>query len=173
MGSYKDVTLDSVGAVRLYTPPTEKIRQILNHLYPEPKPPVRTDKTATGKEISMEITDDPDYLAERERVAQARTDKTSELYLLFAFRDLAVPGDWPGPGGETIEVMQYADPSFAYTPRAGPQGRKLDYIEWCVLEGAADQRRYTDAIYTLMGLDLDLAAQIEDSFRGDVEGPAA
>lgn len=171
--NYKDIVFDSIGRVRVYVPPTEKVRQILNQLYPVPKPPIKTDKTATGKEISMEIIDDPEYLAEKERIETARTEKSAELNLLFAFRDLSVPAEWDGPDPAVIEVIQYADSSYTYVPRKGAQGRKLDYIEWCVLESPADQRRYTNALYALMGLDLDLTAQIEESFQDNVEGPTA
>lgn len=170
--NYKDVTFDSVGIVRLHAPPTDQIRQILNRLYPEPKAPIRTDTTATGKELSMEIIDDPDYLAEKERIGALRVEKTNELTILAVFRDLVVPDDWQMDPA-LVEVMQYADPDYQWMPREGKQGRKLDYVEWCVLESMGDTSRYTNALYELMGLDLDLADQIGESFRNNVEEPPA
>ncbi len=165
MAKYKDVTLSDGQEIRVYVPPSIPLSQILMASYPDPKPPIVESETVTGGTIKMIIEDDPDYLKEKDRIEELRNEKLDELTALYSLKDVEVPDDWD------INIFGWlallADPDWS--PREGPLGRKLGYIEWDLLGNPADAILVQEARAEMAGIDFGVVDQIEASFRGDVE----
>ena len=168
--NYKDVTLGDGRVVRVYRPPTRRIIGIVEKQHPRPQPPVVTETTKAGKEISMAIDDDPAYLQKLDEWNRLVNEKTDEMGALFMLKDVVVPDDWDVmvEVGEKILIF---DPDWK--PHDGPMGRKLDYIQWDILGDLMNSAKITDALRELSGIDLEEVESNEASFRGDMEGPAS
>lgn len=164
--NYKDVVLTTGKTVRVYAPPVIRIYNMLNDKYPMPQKRIVTEKTATGREISMVIEDDPEYeIAVNERDDNIDSE-SQELNTLFALKDEAVPDDFSMDGYQ--DILSYSNPD--YKPREGANGRKLDYIEWELLGNPADSSRVQTAINDLISVDMEAVDAVEKSFPGEVEG---
>lgn len=169
MAQYRDIELVDGRMVRVYLPPTRQIIANIERRHPRPQAPVVTERTATGKEISMRIDDDPAYLAEVERWESTTAEEIDQMGSLFMFKDEQVPDDWDVEAAVGEEV-RYFDPEWK--PREGPVGRKLDYIQWDILGDIVNSQRVTQAIAAMSGIDLGEVAANEASFRGSLEGQA-
>jgi len=165
--NYRDITLTNGIEVRVYAPPSLKINQLLLKKYPEPRPPVVEEVTASGSKMRMIIEDDPTYLIEKAKMAALRDEETNELNILFALKDARPPKgfDVEALYGDMIRLI---DPDWQ--PRQSNEGSKLDYIEWELLANPADAVKIQEILAELMGIDLEVVSRIEDSFRGNVEG---
>jgi len=168
--NYKDVELLDGRTVRVYRPPMRRIWDRVQEMHPRPQPPIVTEKTATGKEISMSIDDDPDYLRELAKWERLINEKVDEMGSLFMFKDLDVPDDWDVEEAVGAE-NRFFDPDWA--PREGKMGRKLDYIQWVILANSVDSARIVEAQRELSGIDLEEVERNEASFRDQVEGSAS
>lgn len=145
------------------------LRDVINARYPSPEPPITETVTATGGTIRMMMEDDPDYLAEVARVQVERDTAWQQAYTLAALREVKVPEDFDI---ETVwgEMLRWLNPDWK--PREGKVGRKLDYIEFDLLENIADQDLITTTINHMMGIDEEVVERIEASFRSEVAGEA-
>jgi len=167
--NYTDVELLDGRTVHTHRPPTRRIIDRVEKLYPRPQPPIVTEKAAT-KEISMSIDDDPTYLRELAEWERLTNEKVDEMGSLCMFKDLDVPDDWDVEEAVGAE-MRFFDPDWA--PREGPMGRKLDYIQWDILGDVMNSHRVTEALRELSGIDLEEVERNEASFRDQVEGSAS
>ena len=167
---YKEATLTDGQVVKVYRPPTFRIRGMVEKKYPRPEAPIVTETTAAGKEIQMEIGDDPQYLRDLAEWERLTAQETEELQWLFVFRDETPPEDWDAEA-EVGMLVRLADPDWQ--PRQGPMGRKLDYIEWTLVGDITNARIVQSALVDMLGLDLAEVERNEDSFRDQVEGAPA
>ena len=167
MATYKDVELSGGRTVRVYRAPARRIVAAVEKQYPRPQAPVVKETLAMGKEVTMRIDDDPQYLADLAAWEQIVNEKVDEFGSLFVLKDENPPDDWDVMD-EVGEEMQYFDPTWK--PREGKMGRKLDYIQWVILGDSVDSMRILDAQRELSGIDLEGVAANEASFRGEVEG---
>jgi hypothetical protein len=165
---YKEVELQGGKVVKVFTPPLTKIYALVGKKYPEPKAPVRTDKTVTGSEISMIIEDDPEYLEAHDRWEDEYNTAVEEAILLFALKEENPPGDFDVEA--LAEEIRYFDPDWE--PRTDRIGRKLDWIGWVLLTNTQDYVDIQNTIQDLLGMNQEVANQTEESFPGDVEGEA-
>jgi hypothetical protein len=164
--NFKEIELTTGQTVKVYAPPSIRIFRILEKKYPEPQKKIVTEKTATGREISMIIDDDPEYELEvTERDAKIDAE-SQELNILFALKDEKVPDDFSMES--YLEILSYSNPDLK--AREGRTGRKLDWIEWELLANPADTSRVQIAINDLISVDLEVVDQIERSFPDTVEG---
>jgi hypothetical protein len=170
VATYRDITLSDGRGVRVYAPPTIKIAEMVARKLPLPGVPVVEETTKAGKTIRMTIDDDPAYLAEVERVEALRNQETGVLSSLFTFRDEQPPEGFDAEA-ELGELVRYIDADWQ--PRPGPSGRKLDWIEWVLLANAADAILVQNTIAEMMGISLEVVEQVEATFPGPVEEPAA
>ena len=159
--NYKLVEMTDGVKVKVFPPPTIQIEALLNKKYPTPDPPTVTDKTASGKEVTMSIDDDPTYLAKVKEIDEARQAEREDLHYLFALRDVVPPDDFDVDllMGEEI---RYMNPDWK--PRQGKTGRKLDYIEWVVMGDMVNATRIGQALSELISVNLEVVAQVEKSF---------
>jgi hypothetical protein len=165
---YRDIELKSGMEVRVYLPPYSQIRANVLKLHPEPKPPVITVTNVTGREISgPPIVDDPEYVAAWYAWNDIYQEKVSEGRALFMFKDVIVPEKWDVEATAGAE-MRYINPEWA--PREGEMGRKLDYIQWEILENLDDAKLIADTERELSGIPMDEVIANEASFPGQVEG---
>lgn len=170
MAQYRDVELTDGRTVRVYQPPTRRLISIAEKQHPRPQPPVITEKTATGKEISMKIEDDPAYQAELAQWEEFTAERIDQMGSLFMFKDLEVPKGWDVESAVGAEV-RFFDPNWQ--PREGAMGRKLDYIEWVILGDVVNSQRVTNAVAEMTGIDMQEVLANEASFRSQVEEPTA
>lgn len=163
---YVNVKLQSGREVRVYAPPMSKIMALSNRKHPYPDVPVVTDVSGTGEEISMQIDDDPAYMAKLREVDEARSVDIQELTFLFALKDENPPDDFNAEsfGAE----MRYLNPDWK--PRDGPMGRKLDWIEYVLLASTADQIILSSAINEMSTMDMEEVEAIRANFRTQMEG---
>jgi len=170
MAQYKDVELNNGMTVRVHRSPTRRVMAMVEAKDPKPTVPIYTEINVTGREISMPIPGDPDYLKalnEWNARQQKRDDEVNMLEALYEFPDMEVPDDWDVEA-EVGEVARFYDPDWA--PREGKMGRKLDYIQWAVLGDSVDAYLVQAARAELSGIDLTEVSAITASFRGQVEG---
>jgi hypothetical protein len=153
----------------MYLPPSRRIIATVEKQNPKPQPPIVTETTKAGKEISMRIDDDPVYLAALREWEEFTAERIDQMGSLFMFKDLEVPDDWDVEAAVGAEV-RYFDPTWS--PREGEMGRKLDYIEWSILGDVANSRKVVNAVAEMSGIDLEEVAANAASFRGEVEGEA-
>ena len=167
---HKDVELTDGRVVRVYSPPHVRISGILEKRHPRPQPLVVKETTKAGKEIVMTIDDDPEYLAKLNEWNRVRNEEADELGSLFMFKDEVPPDDWDVEA-EVGDEVRYFDPDWQ--PREGKVGRKLDYIQWTIMDDLVNSKNVTQALRELAGIDLEEVERNIDSFRGPVEGEAA
>jgi len=167
---YRDIELIDGRTVRLYRPPYMRIQENVRKRLPEPQPPVVTETTKAGKDITMTLKNDPDYLAAHEAWDRQFDEEVDKMGSLFMFKDEEVPEDWDVEA-EVGAEMRYFDPDWA--PREGPIGRKLDYIQWSILEIGDNVGLVTRTLAEMSGIDLREVAANEASFPDQVEEPPA
>ena len=167
MATYKDVELLDGRTVRVYRSPTRRIVEIAEKQLPRPQAPMVKETLATGKEVTMRIEDDPQYLADLAAWEKLINEKVDEVGALFVLKDELPPEDWDVTAAVGEEVL-YFDPDWK--PREGKIGRRLDYLEWVILGHSVDAMRILNAQRELSGIDLEGVAANEASFRGEVEG---
>jgi hypothetical protein len=170
VATYRDIKLSDGRGVRVYAPPTIKIAEMVARKYPLPDVPVVEEETRAGKTIRMTIDDDPAYLAEVERVETQRNQETAALSSLFTFRDERPPEEFDAET-ELGDLVRYIDPEWQ--PRLGQSGRKLDWVEWVLLANPADAIAVQNTIAEMMGISLEVVEQVEATFPGPMEKPAA
>jgi hypothetical protein len=165
---YRDITLKNGMEVRVYLPPYSQIRAAVLKRHPEPKPPVITVTNVTGRKISgPPIVDDPEYVAAWHAWNDIYQEKAAEGRALFMLQDLVVPETWDVEAIAGAE-MRFLDPEWA--PREGAMGRKLDYIQWEILENLDDAKFIADTERELSGIPMEEVVANEASFRSEVEG---
>jgi len=167
---YRDIELVDGRVVRLYHPPYMRIQEDVRKRLPEPQPPVVTETTKAGKEVSITLKADPAYVAEYAAWEEEFDQQVDQMGSLFMFKDVVVPDDWDVEA-EVGAEMRYFNPDWA--PREGPIGRKLDYIQWTILAHGADVRLVTRTLAEMSGVDLEEVNANEASFPGQVEEPTA
>jgi hypothetical protein len=178
MARYKDITLSDGMEVRVHAPPTNQLRALVEKRYPEPPkpvPPVVTEKNVVGKEISMEIPHDPDYLQalaewqERDHPAWEAliAEETDRRGSLFVFKDLEVPDDWDVEA-EVGAIVRLDEPDWEPTP--GELGRKRDYIQWVILADPEDALLVQSTLLELTGIPKERVEAYMASFRNSLEG---
>lgn len=165
----KEITLSSGETVTVYPVP-QKVYDLLVVKYPYPPIPIieiSGEDTATGEPMRMAKSSDPDYNRQCAEIDQRRMEEWGEVQFLWALRDVEVPDGWKPP----LASIQYILPDWE--PRQGEMGRKLDYIEWGLLQNPGDVTRVQRAINELGGIDEEVVKAIESTFPGAVEGEAA
>jgi len=167
MAQYAEVELVDGRMVRVYRTPNRRIIAMVEKKFPRPEPPVVTETTAQGKEVSMVITDNPEYIAALAQWEETMAQEVDMLGSLFMFKDVKVPDDWDIEAEVGTEVRFY---DSEWQPRDGPMGRKLDYIEWSIMGDVANSQRVLNALVELAGIDSEEVASNEASFRDNVEG---
>jgi hypothetical protein len=167
MAQYKDVELVDGRMVRVYRPPYARIHASVRRRFPEPQIPVVTETNVTGREISMPIPDDPTYLTKHAAWEIRYEEEVDMMGSLFMFKDEEAPADWDVEAVAGAE-MRFFEPEWA--PREGPMGRKLDYIQWDILDDSVNALRVTEAVRELSGIDLEEVRANTASFRDKVEG---
>lgn len=165
----KVITLANGDELEVFSPPLNAW-DLVKKRYPEPEPPEVEEKVASGSTVTIQIVDDPNYLIEKERIAQLQNDLYQEVCALGALRRVVVPDGFDA-GAEFGEVLQYADPDWQ--PREGPGGRKLDYIDYVLLTNTKDVMAVQIAMSELMGIDSKEVDSIQESFRDSLEGATA
>jgi hypothetical protein len=163
---FLDVEFDSIGKTRVYVPPNNLIYRILEKKYPYPPVPEVTEETAHGKTVTMEIADDPDYLAEKESVDETRREAHKRYQFLLTFKDLKVPEGWPDD--DFLEMIRILDPEWK--PERTTDALKLQYIEHVVFWDPTDESKFEIAMNEMLGLDLELAAFFRGRVPSNVEG---
>lgn len=159
--NFKIVRLTDGSEIKVFPPPSIKIEAILDKKFPMPEVPSVTDKTASGKEVTMEIDDDPVYLAKVKEVEGLRQEERNKLHFLFALREVEPPTDFDL---DVLmgDVIRYSDPSWE--PRTDKVGRRQDYIEWIILGDMVNATRVQQALGALLSIDLEVVSQVEESF---------
>jgi hypothetical protein len=109
MALYKDVELTDGRVVRVYRPPYTRIHANVRRRFPEPQVPVVTETNVTGREISMPIPDDPDYLAAHAEWTERYNDEVDRMRALFLLKDVEVPDGWNAEAA-VGEEMRFFDP---------------------------------------------------------------
>ena len=159
--NFKDVELTSGKVVRVYTPPIIRTYEMARKKHRVEKPIV-TEKTGSGKVISMSIDDDPTYLAKLAEQEELINNEAGELNMLFALKDEKTPDDFDIT--EYTEIILYADSEWK--PRESVMGRKLDWIEWDLLFAPTDMNRVQVAINDLLSVDMEVVEATKESFPG-------
>jgi len=167
---YKDIELTDGRGVRVYSPPHVRISGILEKRHPRPQPEAVTEKNKVGKEFVTLLDKDPAYLAKLNEWNRVRNEEADELGSLFMFKDVVPPEDWDVEA-EVGDEVRYFDPDWQ--PREGKVGRKLDYIQWTIMDDLVNSKNVTDALRELAGIDLEEVARNLDSFPSSVEGETA
>lgn len=171
MAQYKGITLSNGMVIRVYRPPYIHIHANVAKRHPEPpSPPTITEQKVTGDEITMVFEDDPEYQAELARWNEVVNEETDMMCTVFALKDVQVPDDWT-LDTEAGPEMRFFD--HGWSPREGPIGRKLDYIQWVVLVEIEDLVLYSETLRDVSAIDLKEVAANEASFRDQVEEPTA
>jgi hypothetical protein len=178
VAQFKKVELVDGRVVKVYRPPYTRIHANVRKRLPEPlKPevPIVTEENVTGREISMPIPTDPDYLAavevwraERAEWEERYNEEVDRMRALFVLKDVQVPDGWDAEQ-EFGEEMRFFDPEWEPTP--GEMGRKLDYILWDIMGDGLDANRILDAEAELSGIDVQEVVANEASFQDNVEEP--
>lgn len=158
------ITLSSGREVDVHFIPSSA-RDEIDKRHPMPEPPIIEEETATGRVIRVLIEDDPDYLAEVAKVNEARDLAWQEGYSLLALRGVKIPDDFDLEE-ELGEILCYLNPKWK--PRKGKMGRRLDYIEYVLLENQRDAALVTKTLGEMIGVDEEVIEAIEDSFQGNV-----
>jgi len=166
---YKELKLSNGDTVKVFTPPLTRIYSLVGKKYPEPKAPVRSDKTVTGKEISMVIEDDPEYLEAYAQWEEDYNQGVDEAMLVFALKEEWPPKDFDFSGFE--EEILYFDPDWK--PKTDRVGKKIDWLQWERLANPQDYTNVQLMIQELLGIDQEATDQTETSFPGDVAGEAS
>lgn len=169
MAEYKEVTLLDGQVVKVYRPPSQRLISLAEKKFPKPQVPVVSETTKSGKNITMRIDDDPEYLQALERWNEQVNEEVDRMGSLFMFKGLQVPEGW-NIEAEIGAEMHYLDPDWK--PREGEIGRKLDYIEWVILGDVMNKLHVTEAMRELSGIPLEEVAANEASFPSEVQGEA-
>lgn len=169
MPKYLEVEFESVGTVKVYVPPVNLIYRMLEKRFPFPPVPTVSEEAASGRTITMELEDDPDYLSEKAAVQETRNKAHERYQFLMAFKDLEVPEGWPDD--EFLEMIRILDPDW--TAERTTDALKLQYIEHVVFWNTPDEIRYEKAMTEMLELDLDFAAFFREAVRSPVEGETA
>lgn len=164
--NYKVITLTTGEEIQVFAPPLNAW-DLVKKRYPDPEPPILEETTASGGTIQMAMVDSPDYLAEKERVAQLQSDLYQDICALGALRKVVVPEEFDVEV-ELGETMRYADPDWQ--PREGKGGRKLDYIDYVFLTNVKDVMAVQEAMTELMGVEPEEVEAVVASFPDQVEG---
>lgn len=162
----KVITLASGEELEVCSPPLNAW-DLAKRRYPIPKPPEVEEKVASGSTVIIQIVDDPDYLAEKEKITQLQKDLYDEVCALGSLRRVIVPDDFDAET-EFGDIFRYADPDWK--PREGRGGRKLDYIDHVFLTNTKDIMVVQEAMSELMGIDPEEVNSIQESFRDNLEG---
>lgn len=106
------------------------------------------------------------YMADMAEAQRRRDVAVDEAWYLLGLRDVEPPAAWVFP--HALELLGIA-------PREGEKGRRLDYIQYVLLENGEDLALVSRTIRTLSYSKAQLAQQLEDSFRrnGDHQRAAA
>lgn len=163
--SGKKIKLSTGVTVFVATVP-QKLADILNTKYPDPKVPIVEDTahpTATGEPVMVEDRNDPQYRRELAETQRKRWAAWAEGQLLFGLPDVVVPEGWEPP----TDDIQYLDPDWE--PKGGERGRKLDYLEWGLLSDPADWALFFATINELAGVSEEATDAVEETFPSDVE----
>ena len=164
MPEFAEVKLASGKTVKVYSPPSIQLNQLVTKKYPDPQPPIRESATVGGGTIKMSIDNDPEYLLEKERIEGLRQEEMGDLTMLFALKDEVVPEGFTMDA--VSEIVTLSNPEWK--PREGKTGRKLDYLEWALLANTGDQIKISEALAELSGIDMDAVRANEDAFRDKV-----
>jgi len=178
MARYKDITLSDGTEARVYAPPTQQIRALVEKKYPEPvKPvvPMVSETTVAGTQSKpMAMPNDPEYLQalakwERDHPAwQALVaEETDRRGSLFVFKDLEVPEDWDVEA-EIGEIVRLDEPDWE--PEPGELGRKRAYIQWVLLADPEDAMLVQMTLMELTGIPRERIDAYMASFRNSLEG---
>jgi hypothetical protein len=178
MATYKDVTLQSIGKVRVYRPPNMKIHRLVSGKYKYPPQPTSEIEMYRGKNEPKEketilLVEGPEFDAWREEcdaLDAARFAEINDANYLYALKDVSLPADFD-PEAEFGDFARLLDEDWK--PRGGPNGRRLDYLEWVVMGTGDDAAIVSEALNSLLGIDQEVVDDVKDSFPGDVEGAAA
>lgn len=168
-GQTRKLTLSYGRVITVYSVPQRVYSRIMQkHPYPPvPVTIIPGDQTATGEEVRLARTKDPEYNRQCDEIDQLRMAEWSEKQILWGLRDENPPDDWEAPA----DLMQYDDPDWK--PRTGEMGRKLDWIELELLAPSGDLTRVINLINELAGVDEELADAIEDTFPDSMDGETA
>jgi len=177
MASYKDITLQSIGAVRVHRPPNMKINRMVSKKYHYPEQPTTVVEMYRGKNEPKEqetilLVEGPEFDAWRAECAsvdEARHTEINDATFLYALKDVKVPDDFDIEA-EYGDFARMMDDDWA--PRLGKTGRRLDYLEWVVMGLADDAVAISNTLNELMGIDQEVVDDVKGSFPGDVEGAA-
>jgi hypothetical protein len=164
MPEFIEIKLSNDKVIKVYSPPSIQLNQIVMRKYPDPVAPVRESPTVGGGTARMSIDNDPDYLREKERVEELRAEERGSLTTLFALKDEVVPDDFTMDAIGEIVTLSTPD----WKPREGKVGRKLDYFEWVLLANMGDQIKFQEALAELSGINMDAVRANEDAFRDKV-----
>ena len=164
----KTITLSTGEDIVVHVVPPS-VHDVVTKRHPLPTAPIIETATASGETLKMSIEDDPEYLAQKQVVETQRMAALQEAYTLFALKDVVVPEDFDITE-EFGDELSYLDPDWK--PREGKSGRKLDYIDYILLAGSADNLRVSEAINELVSIDQEVVDAIEASFQDDVSAEA-
>jgi len=170
MAEYKDVELVNGTVVRVYRPPTSRFVSMVSEKDPKPVVPVVTEVVKSGRQIEWPVPDDPDFvkaLQEWRERGPKRQEEIDQLEALSMLKDVEVPKGWDVEEAFG-DIARFYDEDWQ--PRAGPTGRKLDYIQWELLSNIVDAERVQSAVLELAGIDMAEVQAIQASFRPTVEG---
>jgi len=178
MAAYKDVVLQSIGPVRVYRPPNMKINRLVSAKYHYPPQPTITIEQYRGKnqpkeEAELLAVEGPEYDAwkgECDALDQQRYAEINDYTYLYSLKDVKVP-DWLDADAEFGEFARMIDASWQ--PRQGPQGRKLDYLEWVVLGLADDAVVVSEALDELLGISQEVVEDVKNSFQREMAETAS
>jgi hypothetical protein len=165
----RKVELSNGETVTVYPIP-QKVYDLTRKKHPYPPVPIveiGAEDTATGETMRVAKESDPEYKRQCAEVDHMRIEDWAEGQLLWGLRDVKPPKDWEPPA----EMLRYMDPNWQ--PRKGELGRKLDYIEWDLLQNAGDMIKVQRAINELTGIDEEAAETVEETFPDSVAGDAA
>lgn len=162
--NYKDYTLTSGKVVRVYLPPIIRTYEMARKKY-KVDVPIVTEKTGSGKTISMSIKDDPEYLAKLAVAEELIDEEVGNLNMLFALKDEKTPDSFDI--SEYADILLYADPEWK--AREGKMGCKLDWIEWDLLSNGKDFNGIQVTINELLGVDPEVVESTKESFPDPVD----
>lgn len=175
---YKDIVLQSIGKVRVHRPPNMKIHRMVSAKFKYPPQPVAEVEMYRGKNEPKEtetilLVEGPEFdawKAECDALDAQRYEEINDYNILYALKDVVVPDDFDAEA-EFGDFAVLLDENWK--PRQGRTGRKLDYLEWVVMGTADDSTAVSNAINSLLGIDLEVVQDVKNSFPGDVEGEPA
>ena len=156
----------STGTWTVCAVPAYLLEDVLSAV-PLPEIPERpAENTPPGVTLTVPDPDNPEYVAARDKALAERARLYERAQLYYAFREVDVPNDWPGPA----QVREWEALGLNVQISSDPVDHKVAYIKRAVFGCDADRALFDVAMTVLNEPTEEERASVRGLFRRSLQG---